>query len=211
MAWIDCPPGAIPAAGQYCAGYSLGNPDEILPTVLFPSGYAMGGFLTAPGIPRNWEPGSELVLHGPIGNGFKVPADARRVGLIACGSSIARVLPVAEQGLGSGADVALFSNGTLASLPAAVEVQPLNEAGEAHSWADFLAIEIALDALDTLGTILGLAPGERLACPGQVLVLASMPCCGLGECGVCAVAMRRGWKLACKDGPVFDVKDLGDR
>jgi len=35
-----------------------------------------------------------------------------------------------------------------------------------------------------------------------------MPCGGLGDCGLCAVDLKRGWKLACKDGPVFDLNEL---
>jgi hypothetical protein len=35
-----------------------------------------------------------------------------------------------------------------------------------------------------------------------------MPCAGLAACGVCAVQTRRGWKLACVDGPVFDLKEI---
>jgi hypothetical protein len=30
----------------------------------------------------------------------------------------------------------------------------------------------------------------------------------MGECGVCAVNLRKGYKLACKDGPVFDLRSL---
>ena len=41
---------------------------------------------------------------------------------------------------------------------------------------------------------------------GQALVTLPMPCGGLGECGACAVPIRRGWKLACQDGPVLDVR-----
>jgi hypothetical protein len=35
--------------------------------------------------------------------------------------------------------------------------------------------------------------------------------CGVGACGVCAVALRRGTRMLCADGPVFDLRDLGDR
>jgi NAD(P)H-flavin reductase len=38
--------------------------------------------------------------------------------------------------------------------------------------------------------------------------MAAMPCSGLADCGVCAVPARRGYKLACKDGPVFDLDEL---
>jgi hypothetical protein len=30
----------------------------------------------------------------------------------------------------------------------------------------------------------------------------------MADCGVCGVKGRRGWRLACKDGPVFDLNDL---
>ena len=34
--------------------------------------------------------------------------------------------------------------------------------------------------------------------------------CGVGACGVCAVELRRGMRLLCVDGPVFDLHDLAD-
>jgi hypothetical protein len=33
--------------------------------------------------------------------------------------------------------------------------------------------------------------------------------CGVGICGVCAVEMRKGMRMLCSDGPVFDLKDVG--
>ncbi|HEU5100181.1 MAG TPA: hypothetical protein VFU22_14230 [Roseiflexaceae bacterium] len=32
--------------------------------------------------------------------------------------------------------------------------------------------------------------------------------CGVGACGVCAVEMRRGTRMLCADGPVFDLRDV---
>jgi len=34
--------------------------------------------------------------------------------------------------------------------------------------------------------------------------------CGVGACGVCAVELRRGMRLLCADGPVFDLRDVVD-
>ena len=34
--------------------------------------------------------------------------------------------------------------------------------------------------------------------------------CGVGACGVCAVELRRGARLLCADGPVFDLRDVVD-
>jgi len=42
----------------------------------------------------------------------------------------------------------------------------------------------------------------------QVLVRTPVPCGGIAECGVCAVTLKSEWKLACKDGPVFDWGEL---
>jgi dihydroorotate dehydrogenase electron transfer subunit len=43
----------------------------------------------------------------------------------------------------------------------------------------------------------------------QVLIHTPVPCGGVADCGVCAVTLRSGWKLACQDGPVFDWRELG--
>jgi len=50
--------------------------------------------------------------------------------------------------------------------------------------------------------------GGALPCPAQALVHQIMPCGALAGCGACAVETRLGWKLACNDGPVFDLIDL---
>ncbi|MBI3152940.1 MAG: hypothetical protein HYZ21_12455, partial [Chloroflexi bacterium] len=42
----------------------------------------------------------------------------------------------------------------------------------------------------------------------QVLIRTQMPCGALAECGICAVMVGQQWKMACKDGPVFDWKEL---
>jgi dihydroorotate dehydrogenase electron transfer subunit len=34
--------------------------------------------------------------------------------------------------------------------------------------------------------------------------------CGVGACGVCAVEMRKGLRLLCADGPVFDLRDVAE-
>jgi dihydroorotate dehydrogenase electron transfer subunit len=34
--------------------------------------------------------------------------------------------------------------------------------------------------------------------------------CGMGVCQGCAIPVRNGYKLVCKDGPVFDFAEIGD-
>ena len=156
-----------------------------------------------------WGPGASLELRGPSGRGLRLPDRALRLALLAVGQTPARLMPFAELALSrSETSVALFTDAHLPWLPAALEVQPQQNIAEALGWADFLAIDIPLTRLADLRRILGLGSGERLPCPGEVLVEAPMPCAGLAECGACAVPGRGGWKLACKDGPVFDIHDL---
>jgi dihydroorotate dehydrogenase electron transfer subunit len=41
----------------------------------------------------------------------------------------------------------------------------------------------------------------------SVLLTPPMPC-GTGACQACAVQTRRGWKLACREGPLFPLAEL---
>lgn len=205
MAWIGCPGRAIPAPGQYL----LATPaDAILSTPLFSAERGERGFLAAPPIPASWIPGTALALRGPLGKGFHLPAEVRHLALIAAGDSIARLLPLSAPALRQDTAVTLFSDTPLPSLPSSMEAFPLNSLSELISWADFLAIDLPHEKLPNLRDVLGLATHDFPPCPGQVMVLTPMPCAGLADCGVCAVLTRRGYKLACKDGPVFELKDF---
>ena len=42
----------------------------------------------------------------------------------------------------------------------------------------------------------------------QVLLHTPVPCGGVAECGVCAVTLRSGWALACREGPVFALSEV---
>jgi hypothetical protein len=88
-----------------------------------------------------------------------------------------------------------------------VEVGPLSGLAEALAWADFLALDIPLVKLPDLGQILGVNLRQP-PCPAQALVAVDMPCGGAAECGACGVKVSGKWKLACKDGPVFDLGKL---
>ena len=131
-----------------------------------------------------------------------------RVALGIFGDELGRLLPVVDAAGKGQADVALFTDLPLPRLPASVEVRPLASLPEAPGWADWLALDLPLEALAGLRACLGLAPRMRLACAAQALIHTAMPCSGIGTCGACAVPHRQGWKLACKDGPVFDLDQL---
>jgi hypothetical protein len=220
---IECPPGLRPAPGQYLLAHPAGRTDDPLPTVLFGARaypLARNGEITpgelelAPSLPAHWSAGMRLAVRGPLGRGFMVPSNARRVALVSLGPFAQRLLALAEQALVQGAGVALYVRSTRSlpgGLPPEVEVQPLEALGDALSWADYMAFDMQPGGLPGVKKRFGLAPHTPLPVPAQVLVQVPMPCGGLGECGLCAVDQRRSWQMACKDGPVFDWKDLEDR
>jgi hypothetical protein len=208
-AWIACPQAAIPAPGQYLIGRAIDEREATLGTALFAAGRDEDGFLAAAPIPSVWEPGARLELRGPTGRSLHLPDHTKRLALLALGETPTRLLPFAALALDRPeTSVALFTDANLPWLPAALEAQSLQSVPEALTWADFLAVDIPLQSLAGLRHILGLGTGDRLTCPGEVLIETPVPCGGLADCGACAVPGRRGWKMACKDGPVFDINEI---
>ncbi len=209
---IECPPGLRPAAGQYLLGQALGA-EAVLPAALFAARLATGEaheLELAPPLPPTWTAGTRLALRGPLGRGFSLPGMARRVALVAPNGLPHRLLPLAQAALAQGAAVALYTRGLPAGLPPEVEVAPPEALREAAGWADYLAADLPLAGLANLRRRLGLEHHARLPFSAQVLLQADLVCGGLAECGLCAVPARRGWRLACKDGPVFDLNELED-
>jgi hypothetical protein len=147
-----------------------------------------------------------LNLRGPLGHGFSIPTAARKVALIAFDESPERLRGLIPIAFNQGAEVVLVSDVPAHDLPEAVEIQPLQALSEIYQWADFAAFDVAHKNLPRLVKRLG-ALNQIEA---QVLVCAPMPCGALAECGVCAFTVRHGWKMICKDGPVFEYSDIRD-
>jgi len=203
---VICPVGMIPRPGQYLLAYDREDKSQVLSEVVFPSEISHDGFLSAPGIPEAWNVGTRLSLRGPLGRGFSLDGHIRRLVLVSFGESVTRLLPLMETAFRQKAAVAIFADCPLPTLPASVEAFPLVALPEALPWAEMVALEVPFEKITGLRKRLGMQ--ERFPCPTQVLVTTAMPCGGMAECGACAVQARRGWKLACKDGPVFDQDEI---
>jgi hypothetical protein len=207
-AGIACPRRMIPAPGQFTLAFALEQPETPLATPLFLGESRRDGFWAVPPLPAEWGPGTHLELRGPLGCGFHLPAQVSRLALVALGDRVERLLPLlGVMGQGERA-VTLFTDAPLPALPAALEAAPLLALPEALAWPDFIAVDVPAERLGELRKALGLGSQAFLPCPGQALVTLPMPCGGLAECGACAVPVRRSWKMACSEGPVFDLKEL---
>ena len=149
-----------------------------------------------------------LDLARPMGHGFELPSGIERLGLAAVGDTLARLMPLVHQVAPTRAALTLFSDLAIPALPAMVEISPLAWLKESLDWPDMLVLDIPLERLPELRSLLGLHDRSWLPCPAQVLLTTFMPCAGMAGCGACAVAGRRGWKLVCEDGPVFDLRTI---
>lgn len=205
---IACPPGAVPPPGRFLSAHAPTDVEAPLTTPLFLSQRTASGFWVASAIPASWLPGTQLILRGPLGTGFNLLPTVTRLALAALGDSPARLLPLATEALRRDCAVTLFIDATPLDLPATLEIYPLASLGEMLKWPDLLALDLPLEQLPELRSLLGLHPGDPLPCDAQALIWTSMPCAGVGDCGACAVPARRGYKLVCADGPVFPLNAL---
>jgi dihydroorotate dehydrogenase electron transfer subunit len=214
-----------------------------LRTPLFPAaldvpGPGAGGFavLVPPDHPAAvLQPGARVDLIGPLGRGFAVKAEARRLLLVADTAHLPALLPLASHRLeeghgpsaGPGRGVALLLSAPTAAelypvrlLPPALEVHAVTADGSAGHrgsaldlfpdlarWADCVCVASDPAVYPALAEIVRQV---RLG-PGrrfaQALVAPPMAC-GVGACRGCAVPAARGPGLACTDGPVFDLLEL---
>ena len=201
---ISCPPELIPTPGQYLHAQTAGS-DSALAVSLFPSLPTPTGFFSAPPIPSEWLPGRELHLRGPIGRGFTLPLSARKVALVAFDDSFSRLLGLVSQALNQHAEIVAICDRPIEGLPEIVEIQRLKSMPEILLWADYAAVDVGRENLNQV--VKSLAGSEQTAAriEAQVLVRSPMPCAGIAECGVCALASRHDWRMICKDGPVFNL------
>lgn len=200
---VSCPAELIPAPGQYLLASDAS--DAPLPAPLFYTDSAPGGFIAAPA-PDAWIPGVEIFLRGPLGKGFVLPASARRVVLVALDASPARLRGLIQPALKQDAAVVLLTDSPVSNLPDEIEVQPSSGLVEILAWADYAAFDIERENLPQLMS--RLRKLNQASALREALIRTPVPCGGLAECGVCAVITKSGWKMACKDGPVFDLNEI---
>jgi dihydroorotate dehydrogenase electron transfer subunit len=203
---IQCDPSLIPAPGQYLLAYADGSDSPLADSVFSAKSFA-DGFLAAP---PSWAIGVHLHLRGPLGHGFILPNSARRVALIAFYESPIRLLALLDSVLTQEASIVLVCQTPPDDLPLQIEVQPMSALLDICDWADAIAIDAARESMPELKKMLGAGSPLKTRKDAQVLIRTPMPCGAIAKCGVCAIESHRGHLLACKDGPVFDLKDFVD-
>ena len=204
---LDCSGFARPQAGQYLLA-SCSDPGDVLPTPLFPTSPPGMEMRFAPSQPPDWYPGQRLQLRGPLGNGFSLPHGFRRLVLAALDCDPASLYPLVAQALAQAAAVTIHTAAAPAGLADDVEILPFENLPDSLAWADALCAALPLASLAKFRRLAGLKVHQPFPVFAQALVFTPLACGGWGDCGVCAVPTRQGWKLACRNGPVFDLNLL---
>jgi dihydroorotate dehydrogenase electron transfer subunit len=235
------------APGLSAGRFALADLGDYLRVPLFPAQLDRDSFdvLVEPDHPAaTLQVGTWVNLIGPLGRGYELPHQARKVLLVADVPRLPVLLPLTHQRRTSVKEpqvsIALLLSATRARdlypihlLPPSLEVKIATGDGQVgHTgsvldllpdmvpWADCICIAADPEMYPAMAdTVLrasgpgGLAPyraqrphrfaGKQI----DALVVPPMPC-GVGACQACAVSNRRAPKLACTDGPVFDLLRL---
>ncbi|MDO8636746.1 MAG: dihydroorotate dehydrogenase electron transfer subunit [Dehalococcoidia bacterium] len=166
------------------------------------------------------QPGDKLNIIGPLGNGFSILPESRKLLLVAGGMGIAPLAFLARTALLQNLSVTILVGVKtkelvypLHLLPGGVDLLPVTEDGSEGKKGlvtDFLS-ELATksDQVFACGPVAMYKAMHRLKVtkPIQVSLEAWMGC-GMGACYGCTTLTRQGPKQVCRDGPVFELDDI---
>ena len=171
------------------------------------------------------DPGDPVRVVGPLGRGYEPRERVDHMLLVGGGIGCAPLVWLADELVAQGREVTLvLGAGTAAGifpprlLPEAVEVIVATEDGSLGErglvsapfarllpWSDQ---GFACGPNPMFEALFGVLTRSGLRKPVQALLEETMAC-GMGICYGCAVFPRRGGvKLACTNGPMFDLRDL---
>jgi len=169
-------------------------------------------------------PGQSLRITGPLGRAIAIARTSSHLLLIGEGYGIAPLIWLADEEIRRGTAVTLvlataspirlFPSELVApevEIAAFIGAEAVDGAYLATVCAEYGGWSDAIVASGTaaLPAMLGQVLRQRdLRRPCHVLLAPPMPC-GTGICGACTVRLRRSRaRLVCRDGPVFDLRDI---
>jgi dihydroorotate dehydrogenase electron transfer subunit len=177
------------------------------------------------------QPGDPLEMLGPLGEGFALNRKTGNLLLVAGGMGIAPLRAVADEALEKGCSVVLAMGARTAGelypaplLPPQIEVHLATDDGSAGrrglvsdllsdpdlallTWADQVMACGPNAMLDNLAEAIRAGRMRWRRGFAQVSLEERMAC-GVGACLGCVVRTRKGYQRVCREGPVFDLKDI---
>jgi dihydroorotate dehydrogenase electron transfer subunit len=176
----------------------------------------------------NRKVGDRMYAWGPLGRGYEIDKNARNVLLVGGGIGVAPLVWLADEACAKGLSVTMIVGARDVSriIPASmlhpqVEVVVTTDDGSAGrkgfvtepfgellEWCDQAFACGPTAMMEAMATVARKSKARRNV---QVLLEERMGC-GTGICYGCAVDVRvrggRKMKLVCRDGPMFDIRDV---
>jgi dihydroorotate dehydrogenase electron transfer subunit len=176
--------------------------------------------------------GDDVEVLGPLGNGFPLPKKGTDVLLVAGGMGVAPVFglaaKIAEKKPAKGEKrriiVAAKSKSELLCAKDlksfGFEVIAVTDDGSVGSKGNAVTAFKALVAKETLAPTTLYTCGPEIMFHGLQTAIADLPQisayasfeqfmgCGIGTCRACVCETKTGYKRVCKDGPVFDLREI---
>lgn len=174
------------------------------------------------------KPSGTVDILGPLGNGFSIPAGKRDFVIIAGGIGVAPLAALAEELsrdkkknisviIGSRNKKTLLCREHFEGLGLKTMIATDDGSCGKKCFAtdvldEFLAIKRAFAP-----TLYACGPEPMIKAVGRVAKKRGLKAyasfeeniaCGVGACLGCALRTKNGYKLVCKDGPVFDLKEI---
>jgi dihydroorotate dehydrogenase electron transfer subunit len=175
--------------------------------------------------------GDMVNIFGPLGNGFNINPGVRNILLVAGGMGIAPLYFLAEAAAGTGKKVTLINGARTRDCllpvslpqnyyekglpPAGVNVVTATEDGSEGFRG--LATQLIPHYLKGIDQVFACGPAAmyqnmvkipELNGKSVQLSLEIMMGCGVGVCYGCTIHTKNGLKQVCKDGPVFEMRDI---
>jgi dihydroorotate dehydrogenase electron transfer subunit len=168
------------------------------------------------------QPGKELDILGPLGNGFTISETAEKLLLIGGGMGIAPLNFLANRATSLGKKVTLVLGARTGELlcPSShlpevdkcvicTEDASVGIKGRVTDCPDvYIAEAQQIFACGPLPMYRALAKDPRFEDKPMQVSLEVRMACGIGLCYGCTVKTRQGLRQVCEDGPVFEMGDI---
>ena len=172
--------------------------------------------------------GDEIDILGPLGNGFTIPRGKKDFVILAGGIGVAPLASLAESLvrikkaevcaiIGARNEKALLCEGHFKNIG----IRTLVSTDDGTCGKKCLATDVLNEFLAAKKgprpVIFACGPGPMLKAAAHISKKRGLECyvsleeniaCGVGACLGCAIKTRSGYKLVCKDGPVFNAKEI---
>jgi dihydroorotate dehydrogenase electron transfer subunit len=168
------------------------------------------------------KPGEALDLLGPLGRGFQLDDNAKRVLLVAGGMGVAPLAFLAQRAMEKGLEATLLLGARtkdslypLELLPRRLKTVIATEDGSSGQRG--LATDLLPQRLAEADQVFACGPVDMLKSLARMTELKDKPVqvslelrlgCGFGVCLGCSVPTGNGNRLVCHDGPVLSLEDV---